>query len=249
MKPHFVFILLFILAGCADTALLETEPILPEREARKEDYRQTAKFTRTADESGLGVPYRNYATVPDSLSEAILHQLQQRFPKGELAVHEHGTHPRYTKEAFIQQMKEENESVITLEDAQRVYLEQKTNLNPKTLHPTTDGVGSGWWTVNFEDTYTAYYVEVFGNAYIGSRHLTTICYHHEYDECSGGFCEYQCENAGCVTDFTNGASQAMTVVEWDSGRYTSGFRLPPTMIVNGIETAYRPFWPHGAKFP
>ena len=250
MKRNFVLILLVALAGCAETALLEPEPIQTEREIRKQEHRNSARFSRTAAESGIGVPFRTYADIPDSLSEAILNKLQEQFPNGELAAHEHGSHPRYSEEDFIKMVQALDSTVVTLEDAKRVYEEHRKNKKPNNSgHPRINGTGDGWWTLNFENTFTAYFAEVLGDAYIGSRHLTTICYHHEYDVCDAFGCEYECENAGCIVEFTNGADQAMTVVEWDAGIYNSGFRLPPTLVINGVETVLFYFWPYKAKYP
>ena len=248
MKHTIVVALLFVLAGCAETAFLEPEPQQAENEIHKGEHRKTARFSRSAKESGLGVPFRTYADIPDSLSEAILTRLQDKFPNGELAVHEHNTHPRYTEEDFIKMVQELDPSVVTLEDAKRVYQEHRKYYKPKNTEQI-HGIGSGWWTLNFDDTFTAYHVEVVGDAYIGSRHLTTICFHHEYDVCDYGECAYECENAGCVVEYTSGANQAMTVVEWDVDLFTPGFRLPPTIVVNGIETVYNTFWPYNAKYP
>ncbi|MBX2822730.1 MAG: hypothetical protein KTR29_23735 [Rhodothermaceae bacterium] len=248
MKQTIVIALLFVLAGCAETAFLEPEPQQTENEIRKGEHRKTARFSRSAKESGLGVPFRTYADIPDSLSETILTRLQDKFPNGELAAHDHNTHRRYTEEDFIKMAQELDSSVVTLEDAKRVYLEHRNYQKPKNADQI-HGIGSGWWTLNFDDTFDAYYAEVLGDAYIGSRHLTTICYHHEYEICDSVMCEYQCENAGCIVDFTSGASQAMTIVEWDAGVFSLGFRFPPTLVINNFETVNYTFWPYGAKYP
>lgn len=241
--------LLLALAGCAETALFEPEPSESESDLRKEDIRRTARFSRTAEESGLGVPFRVYADIPDSLSQSILDQMRVRFPNRELAAQEHNTRPRFTEADFIAKMQQKDSSVTTLDEAKAVYELHQNSIDLKSEIPMINGVGSGYWLKNFEHGFSAYYAEVLGNAFIGSRHLTTICYHHEYDVCDYYGCEYECENAGCVVEFTSGAAQAMTVVEWDADVYALGFRFPPTLVINGVETVNYTFWPDSAKYP
>jgi len=131
------------------------------------------------------------------------------------------------------------------------YSEDEILERRKVIQSTANkrGTGRAFWNVATaeEDVFDVYFAGVY-EIWQGNNAYSVACYH--WSDVYGS-----CEDAGCISFYSDRPQEYMTFVEWDAGVYApSSLRNGMSFVLNNVTNlAAHPLyispWPAGALWP